>query len=106
MTVSVLSTPSTSIVETTLSLARKPEISAVTILQSPRPSGAKSGASKPAIQASILPSPAGTIRKRKSKVCKNQMHIVAMKITVKARCRKSLVLSHRRCPTLRICGRR
>lgn len=38
--------------------------------------------------------PAATTLSRESKVCKNQMTIVAMKITVKARVRKSLALSH------------
>ena len=35
----------------------------------------------------------------RSKVCKNQITSVAMKITVKARCRKSFALSQSRCPT-------
>ena len=85
-------TLSTCIVETTLSLARKPEINAVTMRQSPRPSGAKTGATSPAICASMLSSPS-TIRRRKSNDWRNQMTMDATKITVKALCRKSLVLS-------------
>lgn len=41
-------------VETTLSFAIKPAIRAVTILQSPNPSGANTGAINPAIAARIL----------------------------------------------------
>ena len=41
-------------VETTLSFAIKPAINAVTILQSPKPSGAKIGAMIPATTASML----------------------------------------------------
>ena len=33
------------------------------------------------------------------KVCKNQITIVATKMTVNARCRKSFALSHKSCPT-------
>ena len=66
--------------------------------QSPSPSGAKSGASTPAMAASML-SPGSTSCRRQSKLCSTQITIEATKITVNARCRKSLVLSQRRCPT-------
>ena len=78
-------------VETTLSFAITPEISEVQILQSPSPSGRKSGSIRPEIFASILCDESSTKVKCKSKLCKNQITIVAMKITVKARSRKSFL---------------
>ena len=72
--------------ETTLSLARNPEINAVTILQSPNPTGIKIGASAPATRARILCCESDTMFSPVSKFCKNQMTIVAMKITVYALC--------------------
>ena len=97
---------STPRVDTTLSLAIKPEIRAVEIRQSPKPSGAKTGASSPAMAASMLSEEFSTISRRKSKVCKNQITTHATKITVKARSRKSLAFSHRSCMTFRIPGMR
>ena len=86
-------------VDTTLSFAIKPEIRAVQILQSPNPNGMKRGAIHPAIIARILFCESDTILNCKSKLCKNQMMIVAMKITVKALCRKSFALSQSRWTT-------
>ena len=90
---------STSKVATTLSLAIKPLTKAVTICHSPKPMGRKTGAIQPATVANMLPSPLSTILKWKSKVCRNHITKEAKKITVKARCRKSLVLSQSRCAT-------
>ena len=72
-------------VETTLSLAVKPVISAVEARQSPKPSGAKIGAIQLPIMASRLESVAVATLSRRSKVCKNQMITVATKMIVKAR---------------------
>ena len=44
--------------------------------------------------ASILAEESATTFSRVSNVCKNQMMMVAMKMTVNARVRKSLALSH------------
>ena len=70
--------------ETTLSLAMNPEIREVTILQSPKPTGTNRGARVPARAASTLSCESDTMLKLKSKFCKNQMAIVARKMTVKA----------------------
>ena len=56
--------------------------------------------------ANMLPSPFSTMLNWKAKVCNNQITNEAMKMTVKARCRKSLVLSHNRCATFLRLGRR
>ena len=85
----------TSITETTLSLAMNPLIREVTILQSPRPSGLKSGAITPAITARMLVCESSTMCRPKSKWLRNQTTIVAMRITENALCRKSLDFSHR-----------
>ena len=104
--VTTLTASSTSRVITTLSLAMKPLTRAVTTCQLSSPMGRKMGAMTPAIEASMLPTPFSTTRKWKSNFCKNQMTMVARKMMVKARCRKSLVLSHSRCPTFLAPGMR
>ena len=83
-------------VETTLSFAKNPVIRAVAIRQSPSPIGFINGAISPEIIARMLSFESVTIFKCRLKVCKNQMTKVAMKITVKALCRKSFALSQRR----------
>lgn len=85
--------------DTTLSFAIKPEINAVTILQSPNPTGTKTGANAPAARARILFWESAYIFNPVSKFCRNQIRIVARNITVKALWRKSFALSHRRCNT-------
>ena len=72
-------------VETTLSLAIKPVINAVDILQSPNPSGAKTGAITPAIPARILSLDSVTIFRSRLNVVRNQTIIVARNITENAR---------------------
>ena len=84
----------------------KPEIRDVTQRQSPKPRGAKRGASRRPTRASKLALLSVTTLRRGSKVCRNQMTIVARKITVKARCRKSRAFSQRRRPTFFRDGRR
>ena len=71
-------------VETTLSFAMKPVTRAVENLQSPKPRGPNTGAINPASTARILSLESVTIFKCRSKVCKNQITMVATKITVKA----------------------
>ena len=53
----------------------------------------------PTMASRLASAEAATFR-RVSKVCKNQMMIVAKKITVKARSRKSRAFSHSSSPTL------
>ena len=84
---------STERVETTLSFAKNPAISAVTICQLPNPKSEKTGAIFPAITAKMLSFEFETMLSQKSKVCKNQTMIEAIKITVKALCKKSFALS-------------
>ena len=72
------------IVDTTLSFAITPVRTAVAILQSPKPNGANRGARYPATTARILFWESVTIFSRRSKVCKNQIRIVARKIMVNA----------------------
>ena len=55
---------------------------------------------KPEISASRLSALSVTTLSRVSKLCRNQMTTVARKITVKARCKKSLAFSHSSSPTL------
>ncbi len=86
-------------VETTLSFAIKPQIREEETLQSPNPSGLKTGEINPAIPARILSLESVTTFSLKSKVCKNQITTVATKIIVKAFCRKSFAFSHKRCTT-------
>ena len=88
-----------SVMETTLSLAINPLIRAVTIRQSPSPTGLNIGARMPAMAASIESCASATILKLKLKLCRNHTTIVAMRITENALCRKSLDLSQIRCPT-------
>ena len=83
----------TSSVETTLSFAMNPLISAVQILQSPSPIGCNNGAKIPETNANILSSEDCTIFMWKSKLCKNHITTVASKITENARCRKSFAFS-------------
>ena len=71
-------------VETTLSFAIKPVTRAVENLHSPKPRGLNTGAINPASTARILSLESVTIFKCRSKVCKNQITMVATKITVKA----------------------
>ena len=63
-------------------------------------------ASPPATNARILFRESAVIFSPVSKFCKNQITIVAIKITVNALCRKSFALSHKRCPTFLAPGRR
>ena len=63
---------STDNVETTLSFAMKPAISAVEMRQFPKPKGVNTGAMKPAITASMLSFESLTILKLKSKVFNNR----------------------------------
>ena len=86
-------------VETTLSLAMNPVIKAVDIRQSPKPRGFKAGAMTPAAAASMLSWESATMFRWKSKVCRNQMTMVATKMTVKALWRKSFALSQSSRPT-------
>ena len=97
---------STAMVLTTASFAEKPVMSAVEARQSAKPSGANTGAMTLPMPASILAELSATTLKRMSKDCKNQMMMVATKMTVNARVRKSLALSHSSSPTLLGLGRR
>ena len=85
---------STARVLTTASLAVSPVNSAVDACHEPKPSGTKMGAMSAPMAASMLFALSATIFRRKSKLCKNQMRIVATKMMVKARCIKSLAFSH------------
>ena len=86
-------------VDTTLSFAINPVMSAVEIRQSPKPSGQKSGAITPAAIARILSFESVTTFSRMSNVCKNHITIVAIKITVNALWRKSFAFSYKSCAT-------
>ena len=95
MEASVAPAPSsTDRVDTTLSLARNPATSAVTTLQSAKPRGLKMGATHPAMTERMLLAESVATFRRKSNLVRAQITMVAMKITVKARYRKSLDLSH------------
>ena len=74
----------TAMVETTASFAVKPVISAAVVFQSLKPRGLKIGEMARLKQARMLLSLFATMLKRTSKVCKTQMIMVAMKITVNA----------------------
>lgn len=93
-------------VDTTASLAVKPVINAVAARQSPKPSGAKTGAITRPTLASILNELSSTTFNLASKLCKNQMMIDARNIIVNAFVRKSLALSHINKITLLALGRR
>ena len=97
---------STDSVDTTLSFAMTPVTSAVEMRQSSKPSGANTGAIQPATTASMLSCESATTFSPKSNVCKNQMTIVARKMMVNARSRKSFAFSHSICATLRALGMR
>ena len=92
--------------DTTLSLAIKPVMRAVEMRQSAKPSGANSGAISPAMRARMLACGSAVSRSCKSKFCKNQMTMVAAKMTVKAFCKKSRAFSHSSCATFFRPGRR
>ena len=66
------------------SFAINPVISAVDILQSPKPRGANTGAIKPASIASRLSWESATTLSRLSKVCRHHITMVATNITVNA----------------------
>ena len=85
---------------TTASFAVKPVMSAVEMRQSSKPSGRNSGERKRPMAASRLSALFVTKFSRASKDSKNQITSVATKITVKARCKKSLALSHSSITTL------
>ena len=93
-------------VETTLSLAMKPVISAVDTRQSAKPSGAKRGAMQLATSAKMLSCGSAVKLSCGSKFCKNQMTMVAIKITVKARSKKSRAFSQSSWQTFFRPGRR
>lgn len=78
---------------TTASLAVKPVTRAVAEIQSPKPRGAKTGASSLPMSASMESALLDTIISRRSKLCKIQMTMEAMKMMVKALTRKSLAFS-------------
>ena len=91
---------STCSVLTTDSLAIKPEMSAVAHRQSPKPSGRKTGAMNCPMSASRLLALSATTFRRVSKLWRNQMMMVARKITVNARWRKSFAFSQSSSATL------
>ena len=62
--------------------------------QFPKPSGANTGAISAPMAASMLFALSATMFNLKSKLCKNQITIVATKIMVNALCKKSLAFSH------------
>ena len=96
----------TSSVLTTDSFAMKPEIREVAQRQSAKPSGANTGAIHRPMRAKRLSALSATTFSLISKLCRNQMMIVARKITVKALCKKSLAFSHSRSATLLRLGKR
>ncbi len=97
---------STASVLTTASLALKPEMSEVTARQSPKPSGLNTGAIRRPMRAKRLSALSAATLSRVSKVRKNQIITVAVKITVNARSRKSRAFYHSSISTLRGEGRR
>ena len=81
-------------VETTLSFAVRPVMSAVDALQSPKPSGANIGANRlPSIASKLFSALSATLSLM-SNVCKNHITIDAAKITVNAFWIKSFAFSH------------
>ena len=92
--------------DTTLSFAIKPVMRAVEMRQSAKPKGPNSGAMSPAMRARMLACGSAVSRSCRSKFCKNQMTMVAAKITVKAFCKKSRAFSHNSCATFFRPGRR
>lgn len=101
---SALPPRSTVRVLTTLSFAVKPVISAVDILQSSKPSGRNSGLITEPRIARMLSDESDTGFSLISKLCRNQIIIVATKIIVKALVTKSFVLSQISCITERAEG--
>ena len=83
-----------------------PVSTAVAARQSPNPSGAKMGAKTVPMPASMLWVWSATTLKRTSKVCKNQMMIVATNTTVNAFFANSFALSQARRHTVPTLGRR
>ncbi len=96
----VLVPSSTARVDTTASLAVKPEISAVATRQSLKPKGLKITEINWPTSARRLSALSVTTLSLASNVCRNQMMMVARKMTVKARSRKSRAFSHSSRPTL------
>ena len=96
----VLVFSSTARVDTTASLAVKPEISAVATRQSLKPRGLNIPEINCPTRARRLSALSVTTLSFVSKVCRNQIIMVARKITVKARSRKSRAFSHSSRPTL------
>ena len=85
--------------ETTLSFAMKPVMSAVDTLQSPNPSGRNMGEIMDAMAASMLSALSATGLSLASNDCRNQITMDAAKIIVKALVAKSFVFSQISCPT-------
>ena len=83
-----------------------PVMRAVETRQSAKPRGAKSGAIQAPTVASRLSALSSTRFSRVSKVWRNQTMMVATKMMVKARVRKSLALSQHSCHTLLAEGKR
>ncbi len=79
----------------------KPEMSAVAHRQSAKPEGRKNGRNElPDHGKKTVRRCRSTTFSRVSKLCRNQMTIVARKMTVNARSRKSFAFSHRSSATL------
>ena len=97
---------STLIVLTTASFAVNPQINDVETRQSLNPSGANTGAIHFPTSASRLSLLSATTLSLVSNVCKNQMMIVAKKMTVNALWMKSFALSHIKSSTLFADGKR
>ena len=93
-------------VEMTDYFAMTPVMRAVETRQSAKPRGAKSGAIQAPTVASRLSALSSTRFSRVSKVWRNQTMMVATKMMVKARVRKSLALSQHSCHTLLAEGKR
>ena len=93
-------------VDTTLSLAVNPVISAVETFQSPKPSGANKGANIPPNNASKLSSAEAATFSLISKVCKNQITREATKIMVNAFFANPFAFSMISCHTLFADGNR
>ena len=97
------STPS---VDSTVSLASSPVMSAVAARQSPKPSGANTGASAcPATASRLSPALAAT-RHVGVNVRSTHTPTLAARMTVNARARNSFVRTHIRRSTLRASGQR
>ncbi len=97
---------STVSVETTLSLAMNPVMSAVEARQSPKPSGANTGAIAPPMRASRLSSGLSASVSPALKVWRNHTISVARNTTVNAFWMKPFAFSQTRRATLFALGRR